>query len=139
VEDEKSSRPPADDLRELNALRAEWARGRKERQPLPGRGPACEVEQLGADAYAVHPPAVIDAFTAPELSELLLGLIADGARRVVVDLSGASLIDSSGLGALLSAHLQLREDGGRLELVPGGREVMRGFELTGLARVFATI
>jgi anti-sigma B factor antagonist len=79
---------------------------------------------------------VLDAFTAPDLDGLLRELATRGARRLVVDLSEATLIDSSGLGALLSGYIQLRERGGALELIPGCREVMRAFELTGLDRVF---
>ena len=106
--------------------------------PPDGRAPgaAFDVQPLAADAYSIRPPAVLDAFTAPDLDGLLRELATRGARRLVVDLSEATLIDSSGLGALLSGYIQLRERGGALELIPGCREVMRAFELTGLDRVF---
>ncbi len=140
----------ADELCDLDSLREVWAHARIVRQrsflesqaldPEHRRAdttPTFEVVPLSADIFAVRPPAVLDAFTGPELSELLSDLVELGARRVILDLSGATLIDSSGLGAIFSGHLQLRADGGTLELVPAGPAVMRGFELTGLDRVFA--
>lgn len=56
--------------------------------------------------------------------------------RVVVDLSDVSLLDSSGLGALVSLLNQSRAGDGRLGLVCPHRRLRRVFEITGLRRAF---
>jgi anti-sigma B factor antagonist len=56
---------------------------------------------------------------------------------VVVDLHGVSFIDSSGLGVLVGALRQLREQGGSALVLRGMQEpVRRVFDITGLAAVF---
>src|SRR6266516_7663513 len=78
-----------------------------------------------------------DVLRAPELRERLLALL-DTGRPVVVDLSGASFLDSASLGVFVSAFKQARERRQPLLfLVPRerGSNVRRVFEITGLARV----
>ncbi|MEU4101245.1 STAS domain-containing protein [Streptomyces tanashiensis] len=58
------------------------------------------------------------------------------ARRVVVDCSGLTFCDSTGLNELLRARLRLRETGGRLDLAGLGPPVDRMFEITGARLVF---
>jgi len=74
-----------------------------------------------------------DLYTAPDLRDRLKeGLSAGG---VVVDLSGATFVDSSILGALLSARQRAAEDGNgfAVSLETGAsRTVRQVFEITGL-------
>ena len=60
----------------------------------------------------------------------------NGARRIAVDLSSLSFIDSSGLHVLLKAQRRSLEAGRTLSLVPGPPAVHRLFELTGLVAIF---
>jgi anti-sigma B factor antagonist len=132
---------------ELRALRASWALGREQRQrstaaalaageqPL-AISPVLAIERRPADAYLIGIAGVLDAFNAPELAERLNDLIDGGARRVAVDLRDTTLLDSSGLGALLGVSIRLRERNGELVLLAGPRSVMQGFRLTGLDAVF---
>ena len=46
----------------------------------------------------------LDAHNSGELRDTILGMLEAGGQQVVVDLSGVSFIDSSGLGALLSGY-----------------------------------
>lgn len=52
-----------------------------------------------------------------ELTACIDGLIAAGARNVVVNLRDVVHIDSGGLGALLAKHVSLRKRGGDLKLL----------------------
>ncbi len=56
--------------------------------------------------------------------------------QLVVDLSEVTLLDSSGLGALVSLLNQARVSEGRLGLVCPHRRLRRIFEITGLRRAF---
>lgn len=55
---------------------------------------------------------------------------------LVIDLTDVSLLDSSGLGALVSLLNQSRSGTGRLGLVCPHRRLRRVFEITGLRRAF---
>ena len=52
------------------------------------------------------------------------------ARRIIIDLSGVSFMDSTGLKVLLRANARSRAGSDRLEVIQGSRRVQRAFELT---------
>ena len=58
----------------------------------------------------------VDIHTAPQVRDRLAALQAEGAKSVVVDLSGVGFLDSSALGALVAAHRELEAEGGSLKL-----------------------
>jgi anti-sigma B factor antagonist len=91
---------------------------------------------LADDAYIVSLGGEVDLYTAPQLESELAGLTEAGARRVVVDLSGAAFIDSTVLGVLLKALTRLDARAGELVLVSDDLRILKIFELTGLGRVF---
>jgi anti-sigma B factor antagonist len=74
----------------------------------------------------------VDISTAPQLRERLQQL---DSRRVVVDLSAMTFIDSTGLGVLVGAFKRLREGGGDLVLRAPTRSTRKVLELTGLSQV----
>lgn len=71
-----------------------------------------------------------------EFKQMVLDAMEQGARTVVVDFTGASYIDSSGLGALVSLSRRLRDAGGDLRLVGLSDELRTLFELTRLDALF---
>jgi len=74
----------------------------------------------------------IDIQTAPSLRDTL----ADTPRGVVVvDLSGVQFLDSSGVGALVGAAVDLREGGGTLRLACPPPRVQKVFRISRLAEV----
>ena len=62
--------------------------------------------------------------------------IADGNRHLVVDLGQVEFVDSSGLGALISALKVLRAVDGDLKLANLTEQVRLVLEITRLHRVF---
>lgn len=80
-----------------------------------------------------------DVFTAPALREQVHAAIEQSAP-IVIDLSGATFIDSSVLAVLLGGLRRAREaEIGYALTLPGdeGAPVRRIFEVTGLVPVFA--
>lgn len=71
----------------------------------------------------------LDLATAPALVD---SLAESHDSLVILDLSDVTFADSKGLQAILSAHAQLCRTDRRLVLIPGGRQVRRLFELTGV-------
>ena len=80
-----------------------------------------------------------DLHTAPELRSAISTVIDGGTRRLAIDLSDATFIDSMTLGVLLGALKRLTPLGGELVIVCPGQHVRRVFEITSLDRVLALV
>jgi anti-sigma B factor antagonist len=78
----------------------------------------------------------VDLYSAPELRDRLAGFADDGARRVVLDLSRVTFLDSMGLGVMLGAKKRIVANGGDLELVVSTHDIRRLLEITMLDRIF---
>jgi anti-sigma B factor antagonist len=80
----------------------------------------------------------LDAHVAPAFRAQLLERIDEGARHLVIDLAKVEFMDSSGLGALVSALKRLGRDGDLRvsSLTPAVRSM---FELTRLNRVIKIV
>lgn len=61
------------------------------------------------------------------------------AGTVVIDLRAVGFMDSSGLRLVLRLDRDMRERGGRLVVVRGGRRVARVMELSGVDRQLETV
>jgi anti-sigma B factor antagonist len=82
----------------------------------------------------------VDLETAPVLKGRLREAIDGGARRLILDLEAVGFIDSSGLGAVVSA-LKALGDAGRLAIAGAHGNVRDTLRLTRMDRivpVFAT-
>ena len=78
----------------------------------------------------------LDIYTAPVFQEHVRRY--DPAEvQLVIDLAGVQLLDSTGLGALVSLRNRARREGGRLGLVCPDHRLMRLFWFTGLRPAFA--
>ena len=93
-------------------------------------------EHLQEGAYIVSLAGEIDVYNAPEVEQELQDVIGRGGRRLVVDLSRTTFIDSMALGVLVGTLKYLRTVDGRLALVCGSADVSRFFEIAGLDRFF---
>ena len=93
-------------------------------------------EEVDADTHVISLGGEVDLYTAPEFKERMVQVIEDGKKRVVVDLSEATFIDSTTLGVLVGGVKRLRPSGGSLALVCTDQNIQKIFEITGLDRVF---
>jgi anti-sigma B factor antagonist len=82
-----------------------------------------EVSRDGESAR-VMPHGDIVASLVPELRPAIRDLVRSGARSVTVDLGETTMIDSTGLGLLISAFNSLRKVDGRFGLVNASREIL---------------
>ena len=95
-----------------------------------------EDQEIDADTHVIELGGEIDLYTAPEFKERMIQLIDAGKKRIVVDLSKATFIDSTTLGVLVGGVKRLRPTGGALALVCTDQNITKIFEITGLDRVF---
>ena len=84
----------------------------------------------------VHLAGEVDIFTTGKLREQLGQLIAQRHTDIVVDLTGVTFIDSTGLGVLVAARKTALVLGGRVELVTADAGLLRLLRITALARMF---
>ena len=72
-----------------------------------------------------------DLHTGRQLRDVLTSELSRGAQRMILDLSGLSFMDSTGMQVLLSVRTVLNVRGGTLSLVAPQPVVTRILELTG--------
>ncbi|SPE37741.1 hypothetical protein SBA3_2700034 [Candidatus Sulfopaludibacter sp. SbA3] len=80
----------------------------------------------GGSQVVIRPsePAVVAA-TVPELRAKMRRLVEAGVRLLVVDFGNVRMVDSAGIGLLLSAHSTLCKLGGRLSVIHASKEILR--------------
>lgn len=76
----------------------------------------------------------LDAYTAPVLDQVAADT-ADGRPRVVIDLTGLTFLDSTGLRVLVGVRGRLPEPG-QLRVVVGDQRIERLFALAGMYDLF---
>ena len=79
----------------------------------------------------------LDALSTPELRPVIDSVVSARPRRVLVDLSGVNLIDSSGVGAIVSLYKRLRQEGGDVRVAGLREQPLAIFKLLRLDRVLA--
>ena len=89
----------------------------------------------GSDHVAIALDGELDIYTVAGFRQEL-ERFDPSQTRLVIDLSEVSLLDSSGLGALVSLLNQSRDTDGQLGLVCPERRLRRVFEISGLRRAF---
>ncbi len=74
----------------------------------------------------------LDLATANSVQDELTRVEASNADSIVVDLSGLTFIDSTGIRLLYCAAARSRADSDRLALLRGGAAVQRALQITAL-------
>lgn len=91
-----------------------------------------------AEETTLRIEGTLDAVTAPELRGVVDELVNENRQSVVLELSSLRLIDSSGVGVVVSLFKRIRANGGQVRVV-GLRDQPRAiFRLLRLDRVFPT-
>lgn len=87
-------------------------------------------------AIALELQGELDLMTSPKFATVIGESIRLASKNVVVDLTGLSFIDSSGLHVLLNAQRRLTRHSRRLVVRCGPGPVRRAIELSRLAETF---
>lgn len=94
-----------------------------------------KVEHAG-DETTLEIEGTLDAVTAPELRTVVDQLVNEHRKSITLELSQLRLIDSSGVGVIVSLFKRVRANGGQVKIV-GLRDQPRAiFRLLRLDRVF---
>ena len=79
----------------------------------------------------------LDALSTPELRPTIDALVAEKRPSITVDLSDLRLIDSSGVGAIVSLYKRMRALGAKVEVVGLKDQPLAIFRLLRLDRIFS--
>jgi anti-anti-sigma factor len=96
-------------------------------------------EVLDASSRLLAVSGELDLTSVRDLRRRLDAAFADGPPRVVIDLSGLTHMDSTGLAELISAHQRAMELEGQLILVVTSPPIRRTFEIRGVANLFTIV
>ena len=89
-------------------------------------------QPMGPRGVLVAVRGELDMLTVPELRDTLNQLIDDGVRRIVLDLTEVSFIDSVSLAAIVNARRRLGERGRLGVVIEQESYAMLIFEIGGL-------
>jgi len=78
----------------------------------------------------------IDMFTSPGLRDTLVPMFKKGLKGIIVNLSGVSFMDSSGIATLVEGLQWSKKDGKAFVLTGLGTNVLNALSLTKLENVF---
>jgi anti-sigma B factor antagonist len=90
----------------------------------------------GNDIAILSLTGEVEVANASQVRDAALKLVSGGRKYLVVDLSGAEYMDSTGLGTLVGLHKRLRESGGQVLIAGALPRVRKIFDITGLTQVF---
>ena len=93
-----------------------------------------KLENAGG-AAVVHLNGRLDLLSAGDVKQRLSQVVADGSKKVVVDLGDVSFVDSSGLGSLIGGLKAARLAGGDLRIARPAEQARTILDLTTLNRV----
>lgn len=80
---------------------------------------------------------VVGGPDASQLLQQLHDLTDRGKKKIVVDLGGVELMNSSGLGMLIGGLTSVRNAGGDLKLANASSKILSLFTITKLSKVFS--
>jgi anti-sigma B factor antagonist len=101
----------------------------------PIEGESCE-----QDVVVMVAGGDIDYSSTPQLRECIANHVDSGKRRLVVDMSKVTFIDSTAIGVLIGALMRLQEAGGGSVAVvcdQYNKKVLRIFEIAGVDNLIA--
>lgn len=84
----------------------------------------------------VRPTGILDSTQASQLRKDISDQLEKDHEIILIDLKDVTFIDSSGLGALVSALKMVRTKGGKLFICSINDQIRMLFELTSMDRVF---
>jgi anti-sigma B factor antagonist len=96
-------------------------------------GDDVQVEDAGLDVAILVVGGEVDFEVSPQLKARMMRALKAGRRRLVLDLSDVTFIDSTAIGVLAGMLEKLDETGGgSLSVVCTHQKVLQIFEITGL-------
>lgn len=88
------------------------------------------------DIVVCVPEGEININTSPELRKIFEGIIKNNDKKVLINFTAVSYIDSSGLATLIEMLQRLKGIGGRMRFSNIDQKIKNLFEITKLSKLF---
>ena len=92
--------------------------------------------ETDGDVTVLHIRGELDALSCTDIRPVLDAIVEEGKHTVVVNLSELQLIDSSGVGAIVSLYKRIRANGGEVRFVGVTAQPLAIFKLLRLDHAF---
>lgn len=76
----------------------------------------------------IQPEGDLVSISLPPLRSKMREIVGSGIRHLTVDLAKVQMVDSAGLGLLMSAHNSLRKTGGQLAVIHASEDILQLFQ-----------
>jgi anti-sigma B factor antagonist len=93
-------------------------------------------KQIGDVSVVALQGRIVLGEESTSLRERVKSLIADGKKKIVLNMANVTYIDSAGLGILVAAHVSAKNQGAALHLSDLGNKFQDVLQLTRLLTVF---
>ena len=94
------------------------------------------VERGGVEVIAISGKIVGSAQSSQDFHELVRGLVAEGKKRFVIDLTETPWTNSLGVGMLMGAYSTVRKGGGEVVLANATDRIREMLRVTRLEAIF---
>jgi len=91
----------------------------------------------GPDGITLRIDGVLDALTAHDIRAAFDAVVAARPARLTLELDGLVLVDSSGVGAIVSLYKRIKSSGGAMAVTGVQKQPLAVFKLLKLERVFS--
>jgi anti-anti-sigma factor len=88
-------------------------------------------------AIILQPECDLVAAKLPALRSKLQELLGAGTTHLTLDLAGIQMVDSAGIGLLISAHNSLKKAGGGLTVIHASKDILDLFRTMRIHQHFA--
>lgn len=103
------------------------------------RGLTIRNQQLSNGWVAIEVEGEVDLATVDELQQAIDGVFADSKEGLVVDLTGSSFMDSTGLKALVMSNRRFDEAGRSFAIAVSAGPISRLVDLSGVNATIRTV
>lgn len=97
-----------------------------------------EVIQEGSKAILKAGQDIVES-SVSDLKQRLRDIVSAGVTELVIDLTGVEIVDSTGVGLLLSTHNSLSKAGGKLLIVNVSKDIFDLFKNMRLDQHFSVV
>jgi anti-anti-sigma factor len=92
-------------------------------------------ETVTGDIQTLELTGRLDVNTSDQFQEALDGVIAKGAKRLVIDCAGLDYVSSSGLRVFILAGKKFKSENGRLTICGLSAMIRKVFDVSGLSSI----
>ena len=88
--------------------------------------------------FDLHGQMTLSGEESPQLLSQVRSVVSDGCRKVLLNLSRVSYVDSTGIGEIVGAYTRVAREGGRLSLVGVSARIQELLDTTNISSIIVS-